>query len=349
MVADTGGDELIQVLEDLGPQLPRKAVLFPCLDRNVELISRFRDRLESWYHIMLPPPQVVEMMMDKTSFYRYAQEAGFQIPKTDFLYSRAEAVQAAQAVTYPAVLKPPSSKTSEWLQETHLKAFKVTNPDELLSTFDRCHRFAKPLILQEWIEGTDANLYSCNCYFNRDGDPVVTLVSRKIRQWPPRIGETCLGEEVRNDAVLNETLRLFRAVRFYGLGYVELKRDERSGEYFIIEPNIGRPTARSGIAEASGVEMIYAAYCDAAGKPLPRALEQRYAGVKWIHLRRDFQSSFHYWRRGELSLRDWWRSLRGPKAYALFSLRDPAPFLADLAQALRLFLSSEERQKRVVP
>jgi predicted ATP-grasp superfamily ATP-dependent carboligase len=85
-------------------------------------------------------------------------------------------------------------------------------------------------------------------------------------------------------------------------------------------------------------------YCDAVGWPLPANLEQKYTGVKWIYLRRDFQSAFYYWRRGELSLRDWWRSIRGRKAYAMFSWTDFLPFLADFVRVARLYSETETRQ-----
>jgi hypothetical protein len=47
-----------------------------------------------------------------------------------------------------------------------------------------------------------------------------------------------------------------------------------------------------------------------------------------------------------LTSRQWLQSWRGRKAYALFSWKDPGPFLGDLARAARLFLSKNEREKR---
>jgi predicted ATP-grasp superfamily ATP-dependent carboligase len=135
-------------------------------------------------------------------------------------------------------------------------------------------------------------------------------------------------------------------VQYRGLGYLEMKRDARSGRYFIIEPNIGRPTGRSATAEAGGVELLYTMYCDALGWPLPANRIQTYQGVKWIYLRQDLQSVLHYWRRGDLTLKEWWQSWRGRKTYALFSWRDPGPFLSDLHRVARLYLSPRERRKR---
>lgn len=332
VVSDTVGEGLIETLEGVGSALSAKGVLFPCTDMSVLQISRCRGRLEPWYHVLLPEHDVVEMLMDKIRFYTYAIEADLPIPGTFLLHSRQDAEAAAAKLTFPCMLKPPM-KTARWLAHSSDKVHKADTLEALLALYDRYAPWAEVLMAQEWIEGSDAALYSCNCYFNADSEALVTFVARKLRQWPPEAGTSCLGEEVRNDVVLEETVRLFRGVNYRGLGYVEMKRDERTGKHYIIEPNIGRPTGRSAIAEAGGVALLYTMYCDAVGLPLPSNRTQRYTGVKWIYLRRDLQSAFYYWRRGELSLKEWWRSLRGRKGYAVLSREDWRPFMADLQEA----------------
>jgi D-aspartate ligase len=330
--ANTASEELIQVLEQLGPGLDQKAVLFPCTDMSVLTISRHRDRLAGWYHVVLPEPDVVEMLMDKVSFYTYAAEKELPIPRTFFLKSRADAEAAANELTFPCIMKPPM-KTPTWEKNARAKVFKVTEREQFLALYDRCSNWADLLMIQEWIEGNDADLYSCNCYFNACSEPVVTFIARKLRQWPPETGTSCLGEEVRNDFVLEESIRLFRSVNYRGLGYVEMKRDQRTGKHYIIEPNIGRPTGRSAISEAGGVELLYTKYCDVLGLPLPASRQQKYKGTKWIYLQHDIPSALHYWKRGELTLGEWWRSVRGARFDAVLSLSDPAPFLRSLGKA----------------
>ncbi len=311
----------------------------------------FRDiaqQLENDYHILLPDPDVVDMLMDKVRFYTYAQENDLPIPRTFFIDNQQALAQVANVLNYPCVLKPRDSAARQWEDETIFKAFKLDNAEQLIATHDYYQRWTDCFIVQEWIEGSDSDLYSCNCYFDRNSQPLATFVARKIRQWPPETGVSCLGEEVRNDTVLEQTLRLFRSVNYHGLGYLEMKRDRRTGEFFIVEPNIGRPTGRSSIAEAGGVPLMYTAYCDAVGLPLPENRQQTYQGVKWIHFRKDLQSSLQYWRRGELTIRQWWRSVRGRKAYALFSWKDPWPFICDGLAAARSFLSPRNRKKRTV-
>ncbi len=343
---DTAAQGLIETLVALGPELSQRAVLYPCVDMCVMLVSRHRAELAPWYHVVLPEQDVIDTLMNKLDFYAYAQKHDFPIPQTRFLNSREDAERAAAELTFPCVLKPPISAIPAWEKNSKLKAYKLNGVEELLHYFEQSKAWARDLIVQEWVEGPDTNLYSCNCYFNAQFEPLVTFVARKIRQWPPVTGESCLGEEVRDDAVLSETLRLFRTSHLYGLGYVEIKRSARSGKYFIIEPNIGRPTGRSPIAEAGGVELLYTMYCDTLNLPLPEHREQRYTGVKWLDLRRDTQSALYHVREGDLTLKGWWQSLQGKKAHALFAWNDLGPFFGDLVRAMRLYTIPEERSRR---
>lgn len=343
LYANTASMAMIEKLEELGPTLQEKGVLFPCTDMSVLLLSRHRERLQDWYHILLPDADVVEMLMDKVGFTLYAQEAGLPVPTTFLLHNRQQAVDAADKLTYPCILKPPI-KSARWEENATGKVYKAAGAAEFLKLYDTCSAWAEVLMVQEWIEGSDADLFSCNCYFSADSKPLVTFIARKIRQWPPETGTSCLGEEVRNDVVLETSVRLFRNVNYRGLGYLEMKRDPRTGKHYIIEPNIGRPTGRSAIAEAGGVELLYTMYCDVIGRPLPANRVQKYGNAKWIYWRRDLQSAFYYWRRGDLTLGEWRRSWAGKKYTAVFSWRDRGPFIGDMRKAIGLIAGVRQEQ-----
>lgn len=329
--ADTQSAAFVDTLLDLAPTLAGKAVLFPCTDMSVWHLAQQRSRLENCYHVPLPATALIEQLLDKAAFYAYAQAQKLPIPRTCFLTSRQEAELAAHTLTFPCVLKPPK-RTPQWTANTDQKGFRLNSPTELLAHYDRCAAWANPIIVQEWVAGPETNLYSFNGYFNRAGEPVVTFIARKLRQWPPETGSSCLGEECRNEAVLTTALRLFTAMPYHGFAYLEMKEDERTGAHFILEANIGRPTVRSAIAENGGVALHYAAYCDTVGAPLPANRQQRYQGAKWVHLHYDTRAAWQQWRRGSLTLRDWVCSLRGIRRDALFTWRDPLPFCWDLVQ-----------------
>ena len=345
IITDTASEQLIERLEELGPSLPERAVLVPCEDASVRLIAANRQRLEPWFAIKLPPSETVELLMDKARFYPHAAATGLPVPQTFLIESRSELDAIAGDVAFPCILKPANSATSQWESNVTVSAFRVEDWETLSDLYDRHHHLSPVLLVQQWVEGPDSNLYSCNCYIDESGEVLVSFTAKKTRQWPPHIGKSCLGEECEAPPVLEESLRLLGGVDYVGLGYVELKQDAVTGEFFIIEPNVGRPTGRSAIAEAGGVELLYTMYCDAAGLPLPARRVQTFSGAKWIHLRHDFQSALYYWRRGELTLGEWWRSRRGRKAYALFSLRDPLPFFSDLLRVAKVAISPRRRRK----
>jgi len=110
----------------------------------------------------------------------------------------------------------------------------------------------------------------------------------------------------------------------------------------MIEPNIGRPVTRIGLVEKAGVPILYAMYRDALGMSLPSDVMQRHTGVKWISIINDVLSAIAYYRKKQLTVREWLESLRGVKAFAVFSLRDPLPFIFQPFNYLRNYLGRPE-------
>jgi predicted ATP-grasp superfamily ATP-dependent carboligase len=336
VTSPTSGAALIETLERLagdGSLGSGPAVLVPCSDAAVLAISRWRDRLGAAYRFVLPDHDVVELLMDKVRFAEHAIATGLPIPETRILRSRADAQVASRTMPYPAVVKPPL-KTPAWVAATRAKVFRVASGEELLATYDRYASASEVLIAQAWIDGDESSLVSANAYFDRTGRARAMFIARKTRQWPPETGTSCLGVEVRDDAVRDAALRLFQGVGYRGLAYVEMKVDARTGARLIVEPNVGRPTGRSAIAEQGGVELVLSAYLDALGEPVPDT-EQTYRGAKWIYWRHDAQAALAQIATGRLTPLGWWRSVRGPKWEAVFDRADPAPFAADVLHTAR--------------
>lgn len=329
---DTSAPALIDVLASLAGRLDG-AVVVPCTDQSVQLIAAGRDRL-AHLRIALPDPGVADTLLRKDRFAEHAQAHGIPIPRTVVLRSADDLLQVHADLTFPVVLKP-AVRSPGWEDATGGKVAVATDAETLDDLYRRGARWTDVVVAQEWVPGGDEDLVSCNTYVSADGRPLATFMARKLRQWPPHQGTSSLGEEVRDDEAEALALRVLATVDYHGLGYVECKRDRHTGRLVVIEPNIGRPTGRSAIAEAGGVELLATMYRDLAGLPLPDERTQRYVGAKWIHLRRDLQSAAWSWRAGELTLRQWARSLRGRKAYAVWSVTDPLPFLLDLWHTLQ--------------
>lgn len=336
IAAPTSGPGLIAALHALAPELPApgSAFLLPCTDLAVLTISEARDTLPAAYRFVLPEHDLLARLVDKVGFAELAAEYALPIPPTMVIRDRADAERAAATLAFPVVVKPPI-KSPEWLAGARTKAFRVADPQALLALADRALAWSDVLIAQTWIEGGEERLISCNAYFSRDGQPLATFMAGKLRQWPLETGTASLSEEIRDDEALEVTVRMFTSVGYRGLAYLEVKRDAQTGAIGIIEPNLGRPTGRSAIAERGGVELLLTAYADALGLPLPVDRTQTYRGARWIYWRHDLQAAAVRMWRGELTPRQWARSLRGRPVEAVGSLRDPLPFVLDNAGAVR--------------
>lgn len=326
----TSGRDLVRTLQRLAPSLPRGAVLVPCTDAAVATIARGRDRIPSPLLSALPDHDVVDRLMRKDGFAEHALAHGVPVPRTALVTDEATARRVVDEIGFPFVVKPPV-KSPAW--EAH--AGKVVRFDDA-PAWEAAHpvltRLARPLVVQEWIDGGEDELVSCNGYAHGDGR-TVTFVSRKLRQWPRGTGTTSLGEVVDAPEVEAMTVDLVQSLPYRGLFYLEVKRTPNGG-VVAIEANVGRPTGRSALAEASGIELVQTMYADLVGLPAPVSRLRR-TDVRWIDLRRDTQAAFEAWRGGELSLLDWWRSLRGPHHHAVIDRRDPRPFIGELRHVLR--------------
>jgi D-aspartate ligase len=336
------GEPLVDGLVALGARLDQPAVLIPCTDGAVHAISAGRDRLADAFRVVLPDHADVDRLMGKVSFAEHALAHGLPIPPTAILRSRDDAERAARELAFPVVLKP-DTKGPGWTALTKAKAIRTETPAELLERYDAVRGATDVLIAQTWVDGPEDGLISVNAYYDRASVPQATFVARKLRQWPLETGTSCLGEEIEHPEAAAVAAALFGSVAYRGLGYVEAKTDARTGRLLIIEPNIGRPTGRSAIAERGGVELLLTAYRDALGEPLPEARVQRYVGAKWIYWRHDLQAAAVRMARRELTPVAWWRSVQGDPIEAVFARRDPAPFAADVVQTARVAAGAVRR------
>lgn len=345
VIAERESDSMVATLFDLAEQLDGRAVLLPCTDLAVIGVARHRAALEEHFFTSVPSETVVRTLLDKAAFAEFAARHSLPIPETHVIRTRADAERVAPDAPYPCVLKP-SVKTPRWDEEASGKALIVQSPAELLERYDRHACCAEAFVLQELIPGDDTQHFTCDGYFIVEGHPLVTFSARKLRQWPPTVGQGCLSVEYRNDAVREAAVRVFAKAGHHGQGYLEAKWDARTGRHVIIEANVGRPTGRSAAAERAGVELLMTMYCDLVGEPLPLDRTQKYVGVKWIHVRRDLQACARLLltrHAGPLAIL---RSWEGPFAFALFAPRDPVPFLADLWSAALTFARSRARRRK---
>ena len=304
--------------------------LFATRDESVAALARMHERLATTFTLSCPPWEILRHAYHKRLAYQLAERAGVEHPWTRYPQTQDEV--AALECEFPVVLKPDVKERENAF--THDKAWRVDDRDSLLRAWQLASALvgADAVMVQELIPGSgEAQFsYAALCW---EGSVLASLVARRTRQYPRDFGHSSsLVETVDEPAVEERGRAIVEALRWSGLVEVELKRDARDGSYKLLDIN-GRVWTWHGLGAQAGVDFPYLAWRLAQGMPVTPVRGR--PGVRWVRVATDVPSALGAVAAGELSLRDWINSLRGPHTWALFAADDPLPSVLEPARLAR--------------
>jgi D-aspartate ligase len=337
---------LLAFLLELAHKHPAPRVLMAASDETAHFIGRYRNELLAAYRVPAPG-SVMETIIDKRRQYGAAQALGIPVPETYFPADAAEVEALAGTLRgYPYIIKPNvahhwrlASVKKRLKSEGGVKAVVVHDGARLLEQYRRISAVDPAVMIQKVIGGSDERLYCFYGYFDKHSRMLGCCVRRKLRQLPLGFGYSTAMESCENDTVVEQSVRLLEGLQYHGIVAIEWKHDPESGETRLIEIN-ARATNAAALPTACGVDLPYLAFADALGQPVA-PIKGWKSGVKWIWFAEDVWAAREMWRRGELKLVDWLKSLRGPKVFAIYAADDLKPFLVDLG----MFLKAELRRR----
>lgn len=267
-IETTEGNALIDALQSIGRSSSEKPVLFLTEEKSVVTVSGRRDEVFPFYQITLPDHELLTALMHKQGFQNLANQFGSPIPQAVHIRSEAD-FPALACLHFPCVLKPAFKDYG--YGGKFKKAYVVKSIDEASQRFREIAPVLSDLIVQEWIEGSDSDIYFCLQYIGTDKKTVASFSGRKIRSWPPRIGGTasCTSAPEFHDELTAMTELFFRQVGFVGMGSMEYKRDPRNGCFYMVEPTVGRTDFQEEVATVNGTNIPLATYCHELGLTLP--------------------------------------------------------------------------------
>jgi predicted ATP-grasp superfamily ATP-dependent carboligase len=332
-------EDLLEIVPAAARLLPVPPALFVTTDPLVHFVAEHRSFLRDYVRLDVPDLARTRLLLEKETFTEFALEHGFSLPPTEIIRSRDDLERCRRALRFPCVLKP-SWRDARWKAARFPKVFRFDDRASFDRTIDAILAVQPNLIVQEWVPGSDADIYFSLIHFDARARPTAQFTGRKLRQWPVGTGSTACAEPAAAPEVAAETLRLFSLVGYTGFGSVEFKRDARTGEYRIMEPTVGRPNHQSYLATANGVNMPLAAYGALTGVPVPPSRTAP-RPVLWIDDQCDLLSIAVNAARRTLDARSLAAGLVRPRAYRLWNEVDPGPFffltfLAPLRWAKRL-------------
>ena len=315
--------EILEFLHECGSSVGR-ALLIPIDDAASVFVDEHAQALEPDFLFPRQPEGLAQALSSKREMYELCMRHGIPTPASAFPESEAELLQYAEQGAFPTVLKcinagdaPPSAP----------RVAIVEDRDQLLAAYRRMESPQAPnLMIQEYVPGKPETIWMFNGYFDGQSACRVGFTGKKIRQTPPYTGATTLGVCLPNPTVEDATVRLMAAVGYRGILDIGYRFDQRDGQYKLLDvnPRIGG-TFRLFVGE-NGLDVLRTMYLDLTGQEVPTTTLSE--GRRWIVEPWDLASSLTYWRRGDITLGEWLRSLRHVREDAWFAADDPLPFLA---------------------
>jgi D-aspartate ligase len=318
-------DELVRFLRHQVRDQSPKVVLLPTSDLFFLFLSRHRTRLADKFLMSLPSEDVAESVVNKRSLYELSAANDMPFPKSYFPATYEEALALKDSLRYPAFIKPYWGY--QWRRHFggQHKGFKVQSSDEFLSRFQEVLASGHSALVQSYITSPDDNLFSLSLYISEAGEVLAAFPRRQVRQYPPNSGTVTLAISEHNAGLVANGAHFCQSIGYRGIAGLEYKRDEEDDQYKLLDFN-PRLMLSDGLTAFCGINLPLIQYLDLTGQtPAPR--RETTQGVKWLESIADFQAFKQYHERGELTFKDWLKSLWGARVFALFAWDDPVPFL----------------------
>jgi len=338
---DAGDRELLAEFDALSRSLGDSPVLFYGSDAMLLLISRnsafFRDR----FRFRMPPPELVEKLVDKRQFAELCQSLDLPVPKTLDSREVKSAGDVQARLGLPCVFKPTVhigwfKARAERGLSPH-KALRAETPEELAQQYAELTTHSSNFVVQRYVRGGEDRIYSYHAYLDAHSMPLGEFVGKKLRTYPKHAGVSTFLELVKDPEVLAVGRHVSERLALVGPLKVDFKRDALSGKLYLLEVN-ARFTLWNHLGAVSGVNLPALAYADLTGRQAAPPTDYR-TDVRWLSFGNDLRAYLREYRRDdELGFAGWLASLRGPLIYDIFSWDDPLPLARNALNYGRAFV-----------
>jgi predicted ATP-grasp superfamily ATP-dependent carboligase len=309
----------------------RGAALLACCDEAIELIVRHRAPLAARFRLDDSNPEAQLAMLDKLATYRAAEAAGVPTPRFWVAQTPGDLHAARHELVFPLIVKPRLSHVFE--ARSGKKLLIARDLAEAVAAFDAVSATGSGALLVELIPGPDDRLCSYFTYLDADSRPLFHFTKRVIRRYPMLSGNGCYHVTDWIPDIGELANRLFRHVGLKGVANVEFKRDDRDGQFKLIECN-ARLTASDALIARSGVDLAAFVYCRLVGRR-PPPMDQYRTGMRLWDPVRDFQAYLELRRAGRLTFPQWLSSVMHRQTFPYFEWTDPLPALVRLMHPVR--------------
>src|SRR5947199_5368389 len=311
----------VDVLVRFAEAQPEPPVLYYEEDRELLLVSRFRDRLARAFRFVVADADRVEALVDKARFQALPPRLDLPVPRAHVLHPEVEPCPAELAVRLPCIVKPLTRRVDRWEPVgSGAKAIRVDTLSVLRALWPLLAEARAPVLAQELVPGPETLVESYHVYVDPSGDRVADFTGRKIRTYPLHYGDSTalIITDAPDVATLGRDVVRRLGVR--GVAKLDFKR-RPDGRLYLLEVNPRftlwhHPGALAGVNIPA---LVYNALVGRSPPPVPRAR----AGVRWCKVWADYPAA----RAGGVPSGRWLRWAVGCEAMSALAWDDPLPLI----------------------
>jgi D-aspartate ligase len=273
------GREFVEDMIDLGKKFDQPPVLILTAEEAVHSVSENRNELSKLFRLRLPTEESVKLLSSKAGFHDFSLRHKFPVPRTAILESKSD-IALLDQLQFPCIVKPDDKRNA--LNGNKERAIRVESLTKAREFATAMLETPGGIVVQEWIEGAESNIYFTLFYRGADGRAVAMFTGRKLSCYPRNVGSTavCVSAPEARNILEPMTLQFAECAGMDGMGSMEYKWDDHRRKFVMIEPTVGRTDWQEEIATLCGVNIPFAAYQHELG--LPVALpETSHASVAW--------------------------------------------------------------------
>ncbi|MFI8524067.1 carboxylate--amine ligase [Promicromonospora sukumoe] len=238
-------DVMVELVRRVAASAQAPVMVVTCVDWYVRALAEHRERLADVAVVPYPPVGLLDEVMDKQRFSTLCQELGVPHPRTEV---RDGGQQVGNLdLRYPLIAKPGDN--TAWHRVSFpgkSKVHLVRDRDELAALLRAAGDagYRRPMIVQEYVPGDDAQMRIMTTYSDRAGTVRMAWGGRVLLEehTPGTLGNPAAILTGRLPQVEADARRLVEHLGWTGFANFDVKVDPRTGEgvFFELNPRTGR-------------------------------------------------------------------------------------------------------------
>ncbi len=325
-------------------------MLIPTSDSYLLTVAQAYEELQSRLQVCCPPPQIVDLVLDKQKTLALAQELGIAIPAVYSIPSAAALASCREQIRFPLVAKPSVKDRS-----AGFKVLYFSSPAKLERAFAADPLLGSKVLFQEYCPGEGVGI---NLLLHEDR-PIAVFQHRRLKELPGTGGVSVLAVSEPVDPMLEQqALMLLTRMRWKGVAMVEFRRDRASGRTVLMEVN-GRYWGSIAAPLTAGIHFPYYQWQLAHGQ-VPRVPASYRNGARTRWLAGDLLRLHELWRPSPnrihppariRELLRFFTDFRLGTRDMVLRVSDPLPGIVEIGQALRTMVAADVKRllRAVVP